>query len=150
MATQTAKASMLIRCPTAWAFDAFVNPEKITQFWLQHTSGPLGPSAEVRWTFMVPGATEAVRVTEFSHGRRIVFEWSDGVAVALDFDPWFDDSAVRVSVEASGLDEINEAEAVVNATEGFGIVLCDLKTWIESGQSANLVKDKALLIAAMK
>jgi hypothetical protein len=35
---------------------------------------------------------------------------------------------------------------VVNATEGFSIVLCDLKVLLESGHSANLVKDKAQLI----
>jgi hypothetical protein len=31
--------------------------------------------------------------------------------------------------------------------EGFSIVLCDLKTLLESGRSANLVRDKAELIA---
>jgi hypothetical protein len=36
----------------------------------------------------------------------------------------------------------------VNATEGFTIVLCDLKTLLESGRSANLVRSKAALIAA--
>jgi hypothetical protein len=39
-------------------------------------------------------------------------------------------------------------EQVVNATEGFSIVLCDLKILLESGQSANLVRAKAELIAA--
>lgn len=36
----------------------------------------------------------------------------------------------------------------LNATEGFSIVLCDLKVWLETGRVANLVKDKAELIAA--
>ena len=36
----------------------------------------------------------------------------------------------------------------MNATEGFSIVLCDLKTFLESGKSANLVRAKAELIAA--
>lgn len=38
-------------------------------------------------------------------------------------------------------------EQAVNATEGFSIVLCDLKTFLETGRSANLVRDKAKLIA---
>ena len=33
-----------------------------------------------------------------------------------------------------------------NLAEGFAIVLCDLKTLLESGRSANLVRDKAELI----
>ena len=32
--------------------------------------------------------------------------------------------------------------------EGFAIVLCDLKTLLETGESANLVRDKAALIVA--
>jgi hypothetical protein len=35
---------------------------------------------------------------------------------------------------------------VVNATEGFAIVLCDLKVLLETGHPAGLVKDKAELI----
>jgi hypothetical protein len=39
-----------------------------------------------------------------------------------------------------------QLEQVVGATEGFTIVLCDLKTLLETGRSANLVRDKAELI----
>ncbi|MEP7276850.1 MAG: hypothetical protein ABI812_10875, partial [Betaproteobacteria bacterium] len=34
------------------------------------------------------------------------------------------------------------------ATEGFTIVLCDLKCLLETGQSGNMVRDKAALISA--
>ena len=39
------------------------------------------------------------------------------------------------------------ADAAIATTEGFAIVLCDLKTLLEQGCSANLVQDKAALIA---
>ncbi len=42
-----AKAKMLIRCPATDAFDAFVQPDRITRFWLKNTTGPLGPDAQV-------------------------------------------------------------------------------------------------------
>ena len=51
-----------------------------------------------------------------------------------------------VSVEARGFGSQGGTDQVVNATEGFSIVLCDLKILLESGHSANLVKDKAELI----
>ena len=47
---------------------------------------------------------------------------------------------------AAGFKGEDAVAQVVNATEGFSIVLCDLKTLLESGRSANLVKDKAELI----
>lgn len=38
--------------------------------------------------------------------------------------------------------------AATGAVEGFAIVLCDLKTLLETGQSAGLVRAKAELISA--
>ena len=147
MSDRVAKVSMLIRRPVAEAFDAFVNPATITRFWLDATSGPLAPGARLSWTFMVPGATETTTVTEFVSQRHIAFEWSDGVKVAIAFDQQGTD-AVRVSIEATGFSADKGIGAVVDAAEGFSIVLCDLKTLLESGRSANLVRDKAALIAA--
>jgi uncharacterized protein YndB with AHSA1/START domain len=144
MKDHLAQASMLIRRPPAEVFDAFVNPETITKFWLESTTGPLEKGAQVRWHFMVPGATETVTVTAFESPKRIAFDWSDGNSVNLVFEAR-GDAATRLAVEASGLQDESEA---VNATEGFSIVLCDLKTLLESGRSANLVRDKAELIAA--
>lgn len=144
MADHIAQASMLIRRPVAEVFDAFVNPDTITKFWLESTTGPLGKGARVKWNFMVPGASDTVTVTTFEVNRRITLEWSDGNSVSMVFEAHGND-ATRLAVEAPGLE--NEGEAL-NATEGFSIVLCDLKTLLENGRSANLVRDKAALIAA--
>lgn len=141
-----AKAEMLIRSSAQSCFDAFVNPETITKFWLDKTSGPLAPGATVTWHFMVPGAEDTVTVTEFGAPHRLVFDWSDGIRVAMDFNAPGSGATV-VRVVASNFK--NAAEAV-GATEGFSIVLCDLKTLLESGKSANLVRVKAELIAATK
>jgi uncharacterized protein YndB with AHSA1/START domain len=119
-----------------------VNPETITKFWLDSTSGALAPGAKVEWAFMVPNATESVQVTEFKENERIAFQWSDGVSVALSFSDV--EGGTRLAVKVAGFKKASEA---VNAAEGFSIVLCDLKTLLESGTSANLVRDKAVLIA---
>lgn len=145
MINQTIKVTMLIRCPVADAFDAFIDPNTITKFWLADTSGPLAEGAKVDWSFMVPGATDTVTVTEFQHQRRIGFEWSDGTPVIVTFAKHGKD-AVRVAIEASGFNTDGGIDEIVNTTEGFSIVLCDLKTLLESGRSANLVRDKAELI----
>lgn len=137
---------MLIRRPIEAVFDAFVNPEIITKFWLQSTTGPLAPNAKLEWQFMVPGANEVVSVTSFHQPRLIEFEWTDGVKVELAFHPYTDD-VTCVTVHASNFGPEQWA-TVVDAAEGFSIVLCDLKTLMETGHSANLVRDKAELIAA--
>ncbi len=52
----------------------------------------------------------------------------------------------QAAIQGSAADDL--VEQIVNTTEGFSIVLCDLKTFIESGKSANLVRAKAELISA--
>lgn len=83
------------------AVDAFIDPNKITQFWLDAASGPLAEAAKVDWAFMVPGATETVTVTEFQDQSRIGFTRSDGAKVSITFQE-HGNEATLVSVEASG------------------------------------------------
>jgi len=146
MTEQVARAAMLIRRPVAEVFDAFVRTDMITQFWLESTSGPLEQGARVEWRFMVPGAVETVTVTAFENQRRIAFDWSGSVSVNMAFEE-LDQHATRVTVDAAGFKGDDAGADVVNATEGFSIVLCDLKILLEIGRSGNLVRDKAELIA---
>ena len=144
-----ANSEMLIRKPLPDVFDAFVNPRTIEKFWLKSASAPLAPGARVEWEFMVPGARETVTVTDFVQDQVIAFNWSGGIAVKMRFSPQ-DKSNTRISVTASGFGGADAASQALNATEGFAIVLCDLKSLLETGQSGNMVRDKAALISAGK
>jgi uncharacterized protein YndB with AHSA1/START domain len=146
MADQVVTAEMLIRRPPGEVFAAFANPQTIRKFWLRDTSGPLAPGARVQWHFMVPGATASVVVTGFEAPRRIAFEWSGGMQVELSFES-FGDDGTHVTATVSGLNGKDLLSQATNVVEGFSIVFCDLKTLLESGSSANLVRDKAELIA---
>jgi uncharacterized protein YndB with AHSA1/START domain len=149
MKDASVKAEMLIRRPPGEVFSAFANPQVIRKFWLADTSGPLAPGARVLWHFMVPGATENVFVTGFESPRRIAFDWSNGMHVELVFEP-YDGDATHVIVTVSGFKSRNLLTQSANVVEGFTVVLCDLKTLLETGTSANLVRDKAqLLIRAL-
>jgi uncharacterized protein YndB with AHSA1/START domain len=147
MAEIEAKAEMLIRCSRSAAFKAFVSKETICDFWLESSSGDLGPHARVEWRFKVPGAHERVEVLTFEADRQIVFKWSDGnvVAISLSEHP---SGLTLVSVVVSGFSGTEPAAQAVNATEGFAIVLCDLKSLLETGKSGGMTRDKALLIAS--
>jgi uncharacterized protein YndB with AHSA1/START domain len=150
MSEPVASASTIIRRPSSEVFDAFVRPEKLTQFWLTRASGPLAKNAKVEWHFMVPGATASVAVTAFEPPRHLGFDWP-GMHVEMRFDEHDqngDAAATRVAVHVTGFAGDNAVEQAVGTTEGFTTVLCDLKTLLESGHSAGLVRDKAALIMA--
>jgi uncharacterized protein YndB with AHSA1/START domain len=147
MSGQAVHASMLIRRPPGEVFAAFVNPQTLRKFWLRDASGPLGPGARVEWHFMVAGASAKVVVTGFESPRRIAFTWDGEMRVELTFEP-FSDGATRLAVAVSGLDPNELLTQATNVIEGFSIVFCDLKTLLETGTSANLVRDKGVLIEA--
>jgi len=142
-------ASMLIRRPPGEVFAAFVNPTMLRKFWLQDASGPLAPRARVRWIFLVPGAEVDVVVRRFEAPQFLSFDWSGGIHVDMAFEPMESD-ATHVRVRVSGLAGDGLLQQVADVIEGFSIVLCDLKTLLESGTSARLVRDKAELITRQK
>jgi uncharacterized protein YndB with AHSA1/START domain len=147
MGTPVARTDLLIRVEPHEVFDAFVDPRRIEQFWLRHASGPLAAGAVVDWEFMAAGSRERVSVTEVAPPRRIRFSWSDGIDVDIRIDP-FDADGSRVWVEASGFAGDGAADMAVAAAAGFTIVLCDLKSLLETGRSGNMVRDKAILLDA--
>ncbi len=143
METYAAKSELLINTPPGKIFSAFCDKQLISKFWLSQSTGDLAPRAKVEWSFMVPGAKETVEVLHFEVNEHIKFKWSDGKIVDISFVRRTDQST-RVLITASEFKDVAEA---MNATEGFTIVLCDLKCFLETGVSGGMVRDKAVLIA---
>jgi uncharacterized protein YndB with AHSA1/START domain len=142
-----ARAEMLIRRPASVVFNALVQPASLRKFWLKSASAPLSKGAKVHWEFLVPGATETVDVTRFIAGEALSFVWSGGKAVQMRFHARGRSSSV-VEVEVRGFKGGSATSEAVSTTEGFAIVLCDLKSLLEKGKSGGMVRDKAALIAA--
>ena len=140
-------ASMLIRRPPGEVFSAFVNPQQLRKFWLSDASGPLAPRARVQWSFMVPGATARVAVTRFESPHHLSFDWDDETHVAVTFEA-FGEGGTKVDVEVTGFRGADAVAQATNTVEGFAIVLCDLKSLLETGESTGLVRAKAELIIA--
>jgi uncharacterized protein YndB with AHSA1/START domain len=142
-----AKAGMLIRKPPATCYRAFIEPDMLTQFWLSRASAPLKVGEPVRWDFMVPGAYVQTDAKVLERNKRIEVDWSDGSQVAWTFTP-MPERATRVDIEHRGFGGTSDERvgAALDATQGFTIVLCDLKTLLETGESAHLVRDKAVLL----
>jgi hypothetical protein len=95
---------------------------------------------------MVPGAEVESRVTELRPNEQITIEWSDNTLLSLSFAANVD--GTRLAVEHWGFKGTDSeiVAAAIEATQGFTIVLCDLKLMLEQNASMNLVRDKAVLI----
>jgi uncharacterized protein YndB with AHSA1/START domain len=144
--TVVAKATTLIRRPVEEVFEAFVDPAQLTRFWLARASDRLEQGKTVHWEFMVPGAEVDSHVAELRPNEHITIAWSDGTLVSLSFDRV--EEGTRLAVEHSGFKGTDNeiVTEAIEATQGFTIVLCDLKIVLEQNTSMNLVRDKAALI----
>ncbi len=146
-----ATTAQLIRCPPAEVYRGFVEPDLLTKFWLSAASGPLELDATVHWSFMVEGAEVDTHATALEVAKRIAWEWPDGTSVEVRIEPFRDDpGASHVTIEHVGFDgDLDDMiAAAIGSTEGFTLVLSNLKLLLETGTAGNLVSDKAALLMA--
>jgi uncharacterized protein YndB with AHSA1/START domain len=145
----SACVELLIYCTPEVAFAAFVEPTILEKFWLAKASAPLGAGARVRWNFLVCGASAEVEVKEWEPARRIHTAWDDGTTIEWRFTPHAGGGTV-VTITQTGFkgDAAAAIASALDATQGFTIVLCELKALLESGYSLHGVRDKAALLQA--
>ena len=62
--------------PINEVFAAFVDPAKMSQYFISGASGPLEAGTKVEWEFADVGAKVLINVLEVEENRRIVYEWA--------------------------------------------------------------------------
>jgi uncharacterized protein YndB with AHSA1/START domain len=139
---------MLIATKPAKVFEAFVRPDLLTQFWLASAAAPLEIGRSVLWKFRVPGAQVETTATRLIEGKAIEWSWSNGTTVSIELEEFGTGTAVTLVNEGFPGSPKEQLEAALNATEGFSLVLADLKTFLETGTSAGITRAKATLIEA--
>lgn len=137
-----AKAEMLIRKPVSEVYEAFIDPAITSKFWFTKGSGRLSEGQSVQWDWEMYGASASVEVIELEPNKRIVIDW--GTFVEFNFTSQ-SETETFVTITDTGFQ--GEADDIVkqaiDSTEGFTIVLCGLKAWLEHNIRLNLVSDKA-------
>jgi uncharacterized protein YndB with AHSA1/START domain len=140
-----ARVSLWIECEPRRVHDAFVQPDQLTGFWLRTAEAPLVVGRTIHWAFRVQGAEIDTTATRLIPGKAVEWDWSDGSHVSIDIEAIAGGTAVTLINDRLG-GHGDPVEAALDATEGFALVLADLKTWIESGASAGITRAKAKLI----
>lgn len=140
-----AKAELLIRRPVAQVFDAFVDPDVITKFWFDKSTGPLECGEPVEWHWDLCDAPVEVRVKAVEENRRILIEWGteNPTTVEWIFTPRSEDttyvSVINAGFAGSGDEIVSQA---LDSTGGFALVLAAAKAYLEHGIGLNIVADR--------
>ena len=115
--TVTVTCAQLIKSTPAEIYQSFVEPSRLTRFWPERASAPLAVGTPVEWRFMVPGAQVFTTATALDPGKRIEFDWSNGMHVAIAIDASADGDYV-VEIAVSGFKD-DPVDAVAQTIEGF-------------------------------
>lgn len=134
------EVDMLIRRRVNEVWDAFVDPDRITKFWLARSTGRLEPRAVVTWGFKIAGAEAEVKVVDAVPGELLDLRWEDDQPLRISFEGRGGSTLVTVRVTDFGGDA--PAADAAETMSGFTLMLASLKMWLEHGIEGDLMYDK--------
>lgn len=132
------QVQLKIRKPAAEVFDAVVDPQKLTGYFIQTGSGPLVEGTTVMWKFPELADAFPVVVHEVVKNERLVFEWpadsGDGnTRVEMIFKP-LDATNTMVQISESGWPNTEAGLAASHGNAGGWMhMLACLKGYLEYG-----------------
>jgi uncharacterized protein YndB with AHSA1/START domain len=141
-----AMAEMLIRCPVATVFEAFIDPAITSKFWFSRGSAKLAAGRSVQWDWPMYDFSVEAKVKVVEPNKRILVQWS-AYGEPTDIEWEFTtrpEGTTFVSIINSGFGGslAEQAKQAIAATEGFAFVLAGAKALLEHGVQLNLVPDR--------
>jgi len=129
--------------PVNEVFDAFVDPEKMSQYFISGASGPMKADTTVEWEFADVVAKVSVDVLEIEENRKIMFRGAGrDVAIRLKADD-LNSTVVTVNEVKFPMDQEGVKQAM-GQTAGWTFTLCCLKAYLQYGINLRLGLNKRL------
>jgi len=117
-------------------FEAIVDPQQMSRYFISRSSGRPEPGATLTWTWEDVGADGMIKVLDVQADRRFAFRWpaeGDGTEVSIEL---LDEGNGRTAVMVrEGPFEVSEAGTQEYGAKTFGwahFLMC-LKAWVEYG-----------------
>lgn len=129
----TAKAALQIQKPIDEVFEAIVNPDKITNYFIAKSSGRMETGKELIWEFGDFPGEFPVKVREVIANKSISFVWDEDTVVHITLDQQPDKSTVVKITE--GDKELSEENLrwLTDNTSGWTNFLDCMKAYLEYG-----------------
>ena len=130
------KSKMKILKPASEVFDAFVNPEKIGNFWFTTSSHKWETRKTVTLTYAEYTDEFDIFIAERVPGRKIVFEWGaedEKRTNTILFESLDDSSTVVTTLEEGWKENENLTDELLKNKEGWVYMLVCLKAYLENG-----------------
>ena len=141
-----AKAEILIRKPITEVFNAFTQPDHITQFWFDKCSGPIEEDASIEWTWTIFDMTIPVKVMSYKENESIIMSLGSGNDQSIlewSFTKRSEQTTYVSLINRDFQGNIDEKIATaLDSTGGFNLVIAAAKAYLENGIKLNIVNAK--------
>lgn len=137
MSKLTINTALQIKRAAIEAYEAVVDPIKMSDYFIEESTGRMEEGAELKWKFPEFEAESPVKVLELVSAEKVVFEWEGAKGVTTKVEITFErrpEGGVLVRV-AEGEMENNEEgiKWLKNNTEGWANFLACMKASLEFG-----------------
>lgn len=130
------KTVIQIQKPAEEIFEAVVNPERMSNFFISHSTGRMEENKEIVWKFPEFDEQFPIRVGKIKENKYVSFYWDiDGKELFVEINfTGFSDNSTLVTVTEKGM--LNDEEGIKwlkGNTEGWTNFLACLKAYTEYG-----------------
>ena len=133
--------------PVNEVFAAFVDPAKMSQYFISGASGRMEAGTRVEWEFVDVGAKVLIDVFEVEENRRIVYEWAPCGArsrTTIQFSADDPNTTVVIINEAMFPMDHEGVKRAMGQTAGWTYTLACLKAYLQFGVNLRLGLNKRL------
>lgn len=137
MHTLEIKATLQIQKPISTVFEAIVNPEKMSNYFISKGSGRMEPGKTLQWEFPEFEGSFPIRVNKVEPDKYIAYYW-EGVKgkdllVEITLEAYDSNSTVVTVTEKNMLNNEAGINWLKGNTEGWANFLACLKAYLEYG-----------------
>lgn len=137
MSQPVASAKHKICKPIAEVFDAVINKDKISKYFVSSASADMTEGAVVVWTWAEFNASGNVTIGKIEANKSITFNWLGGgfeTTVVMTFESSINGEATLVKAEETGFPfTIEGANAACGQTGGWMHMILSMKAYLEHG-----------------
>jgi uncharacterized protein YndB with AHSA1/START domain len=134
--TLEAKAAIQVLKPVNEVFEAIVNPEQMSNYFISKGSGRMEEGATLQWSFPEFEGEFPVRVGKIVQNELVEFYWDhEGKEhlVRINLIPYKDNFTIVRIIETGEENNPKGLEWAIGNTEGWTNFLSCLKAWMEYG-----------------
>jgi uncharacterized protein YndB with AHSA1/START domain len=134
--TLEVKAAIQVSKPVNEVFEAIVDPQQMTNYFISKASGPMEENKKIIWRFPEFDMDVPVRIGRIEKNRLITFYWdSDGIELLTEMTltPKANNSTLVSITEKSRENDEAGIKWLIGNTEGWANFLACLKAWLEYG-----------------